>query len=32
MDRYLKCLRKNKNDNAPCREMTKQYLACRMDK
>jgi cytochrome c oxidase assembly protein subunit 19 len=32
MAKYLKCLRKNKNDNTPCRDMTKQYLACRMDK
>ncbi|KAF4713108.1 Cytochrome c oxidase assembly protein cox19, partial [Perkinsus olseni] len=30
-DKYLKCLRKHKNDNRSCRFLAKEYLQCRMD-
>lgn len=28
---YMECLVKNRNDNAKCRQESKEYLACRMD-
>ena len=31
MNLYLDCLQKNNFDHIPCRELTKQYLQCRMD-
>jgi cytochrome c oxidase assembly protein subunit 19 len=30
-DRYMKCLKRNKNDNMSCRVIAKDYLQCRMD-
>lgn len=30
-DKYLKCLKRNKNDNMSCRYIAKDYLRCRMD-
>lgn len=30
-DRYMKCLKRNKNDNMSCRYIAKEYLQCRMD-
>ena len=37
MDRYilqvfLKCLKKNNQDHFPCKELSKAYLECRMEK
>jgi cytochrome c oxidase assembly protein subunit 19 len=32
MQEYMKCLRANKNNNGACREFSKGYLQCRMDK
>lgn len=29
-DQYMKCLRRNKNDNMSCRYISKEYLQCRM--
>jgi len=29
---YLKCLKENKNDSFACREVSKDYLQCRMEK
>jgi len=29
-DTYMKCLRRNKNDNMSCRYIAKDYLQCRM--
>ena len=29
---YLACLKENANDAAKCRELTKLYLQCRMDR
>jgi cytochrome c oxidase assembly protein subunit 19 len=31
-DTYMKCLRRNKNDNMSCRYIAKEYLQCRMQK
>jgi cytochrome c oxidase assembly protein subunit 19 len=31
-DDYLRCLRSTKNDNLACKEVSKNYLQCRMDK
>ncbi|TIA91099.1 hypothetical protein E3P99_01249 [Wallemia hederae] len=28
---YLDCLKKNKNNNGACRELSKSYLKCRMN-
>ncbi|KAF6215581.1 hypothetical protein GE061_010337 [Apolygus lucorum] len=28
---YMICLRESKNSNTKCRELAKEYLACRMD-
>lgn len=30
-DKYLQCLKRNKNDNMSCRYIAKEYLQCRMD-
>jgi cytochrome c oxidase assembly protein subunit 19 len=30
-DRYMRCLKRNKNDNMSCRYIAKEYLQCRMD-
>jgi hypothetical protein len=30
-DKYLRCLKRNKNDNMSCRYIAKEYLQCRMD-
>ena len=30
-DSYMKCLRRNKNDNMSCRYLAKESLKCRMD-
>lgn len=30
-DDYMKCLRRNKNDNMSCRYIAKDYLQCRME-
>ncbi|BGP05936.1 Cytochrome c oxidase assembly protein COX19 [Rhodotorula toruloides] len=32
MVRYLKCMKQNKNQSTECRYLSKEYLACRMDK
>ncbi|KDQ14912.1 hypothetical protein BOTBODRAFT_32278 [Botryobasidium botryosum FD-172 SS1] len=32
MKTYLKCLRSNGNDNGKCRELSKAYLDCRMNR
>lgn len=32
MVRYLKCMKENKNQSTECRYLSKEYLACRMDK
>lgn len=32
MKQYVKCLKENKNNNGKCRELSKAYLQCRMDK
>ena len=32
MKRYMKCLRENNNGNHMCREESKNYLQCRMDR
>ena len=32
MVKYMKCLADNRNDNSKCRESSREYLACRMDK
>jgi len=32
MKEYVKCVRANKNNNGACRELSKAYLQCRMDK
>ncbi len=32
MKAYLKCLKENNKDNFPCKEYSKAYLQCRMDK
>ncbi|PWN38655.1 hypothetical protein IE81DRAFT_274504, partial [Ceraceosorus guamensis] len=32
MREYMKCMRSNSNDNGACRELSKAYLMCRMDK
>ncbi|CAO3697710.1 unnamed protein product [Rhizopus microsporus] len=29
---YIKCLKRNANDNGLCRQFSKAYLQCRMDK
>ncbi|KAL1927032.1 hypothetical protein VTP01DRAFT_5362 [Rhizomucor pusillus] len=29
---YVKCLKENKNNNGACREKSRAYLQCRMDK
>lgn len=29
---YMKCLRENSSVSTPCRDLSKQYLSCRMDK
>ena len=31
-DVYLKCLKKHKQDNLACKDISKEYLQCRMDK
>ena len=31
MREYLACLKKHKNNNGECRELSKAYLQCRMD-
>ncbi|KZC13165.1 Cytochrome c oxidase assembly protein COX19 [Dufourea novaeangliae] len=31
MLKYMRCLYENKNENTVCRNMAKDYLACRMD-
>ena len=31
-DKYLRCLKANKNDNMSCRETSKEYMQCRMDR
>lgn len=31
-NRYMLCLRENKNENSLCREQSQDYLACRMEK
>jgi cytochrome c oxidase assembly protein subunit 19 len=30
-DKYMQCLKRNKNDNMSCRYIAKDYLQCRMD-
>ena len=30
-DQYMRCLRRNKNDNMSCRYISKEYLRCRME-
>lgn len=32
MQAYMSCLKKNNNDNGACRQQSKAYLQCRMDK
>ena len=32
MKLYLNCLKNNGNNNGYCRDLSKQYLKCRMDK
>ncbi len=32
MKTYLQCLKENKKDYYPCREKSRNYLQCRMDK
>jgi hypothetical protein len=32
MRQYLVCLKSHKSDSHACRELSKQYLVCRMDK
>lgn len=32
MKEYVKCVRANKNNNGACRELSRAYLQCRMDK
>ncbi|GAA6004681.1 hypothetical protein JCM10207_000979 [Rhodosporidiobolus poonsookiae] len=32
MVRYLKCMKSNKQQSTECRHLSKEYLACRMDK
>lgn len=32
MVRYLKCMKQNKQTSTDCRHLSKEYLACRMDK
>ncbi|TKA56223.1 hypothetical protein B0A53_01513 [Rhodotorula sp. CCFEE 5036] len=32
MVRYLKCMKQNKQQSTDCRHLSKEYLACRMDK
>ncbi|GAA5822873.1 hypothetical protein JCM11251_004408 [Rhodosporidiobolus azoricus] len=32
MMRYLKCMKQNKQSSSDCRHLSKEYLACRMDK
>ncbi|KAG0170495.1 Cytochrome c oxidase assembly protein cox19 [Apophysomyces sp. BC1034] len=32
MKEYMKCLRANKNNNGACREFSRTYLQCRMDR
>lgn len=32
MTRYLKCMKENKQQSTECRHLSKEYLACRMDK
>ncbi len=29
---FLKCLKENKDDNLPCKSLSKDYLQCRMDR
>ncbi|MBN3275133.1 COX19 protein, partial [Polyodon spathula] len=31
-DKYMNCLRENSYENSMCREQSKQYLECRMDR
>lgn len=31
MIQYMSCLRENQDDNSLCRELSKEYLKCRMD-
>ncbi|XP_042196906.1 cytochrome c oxidase assembly protein COX19 [Callorhinchus milii] len=31
-EKFMKCLRENKFDNSLCREVSKEYLECRMDR
>jgi cytochrome c oxidase assembly protein subunit 19 len=31
MVQFLECLKKNKQDHFPCKELSKSYLQCRMD-
>jgi cytochrome c oxidase assembly protein subunit 19 len=32
MTEYLNCMKKARNDNSVCREQSKRYLECRMDR
>lgn len=32
MVKYMLCLHENKNENSLCREQSRDYLACRMEK
>ncbi|KAM3578812.1 Cytochrome c oxidase assembly protein cox19 [Umbelopsis sp. WA50703] len=32
MKEYIKCVRANKNNNGACRELSRAYLQCRMEK
>ncbi|BGP53779.1 hypothetical protein JCM8202_005551 [Rhodotorula sphaerocarpa] len=32
MKRYLKCMKESKQQSTDCRHLSKEYLACRMDK
>ncbi|CAO3671691.1 unnamed protein product [Umbelopsis ramanniana] len=32
MKEYIKCLKANKNNNGACREFSRSYLQCQMDK
>ncbi|BGP13778.1 hypothetical protein JCM10213_006390 [Rhodosporidiobolus nylandii] len=32
MTRYLKCMKESKQNSTECRHLSKEYLACRMDK
>lgn len=31
MIKYMRCLAENRNQNVMCRDVAKEYLACRMD-